>query len=412
MAITVQRTEYGFSERLLDNLAFAAAKLDLSVVRLERDSIIEGAMRHTGLTDLGDDRVVEGLDRVIDNVKFGYSHFGRALMRKLMLEAVTNRLLVTDYVKRHPDVLDVKVEKPIFVLGFPRTGTTLLQNLLPLHESRRPLQFWELYKPIPVIEGDPERDRATRKARIGRILSIANFFNPEMKAIHEVRPDTPEECWPLFTNCLRVFNYDLAFGLTEYGDWLLETDMDWAYQEYRTMLQILLHQWPAKQLVLKCPEHLWFLDSLLKAFPDACVVQTHRDPLACIASYCSMVSLNHRNFFGSFDPVTIGQQITKRFHLGVQRAYEVRQAHPNPDQFYDVRFHELVRDQAAGVQAITEHFGLPNVAEGEVDRWLSSAREDKRGAHKYSAELFGLEKGPVYERYSRYIDWAGVHVAA
>jgi len=411
MPVTVERTEYGLSEHAVNALVGGVSALGFPVTRLDADSILRAATRRCGLHDLGDERYLQGLHKVIDDAKGRFTHFGDALMRKLLIEAAVNRLKVEDYIKRHPEVLEVKVERPLFVLGFPRTGTTLLQNLLPQHPSRRALPFWEMYNPAP---GDTtrERDRERKRKHLGRVLDIAHFFGPEMRAIHDVRPDTPEECWQLFTNTCRVLNYDLVFGLTNYGDWLLDSDMTWAYREYRRSLQMLLHQWPAEQLVLKCPEHLWFLDALLDVFPDACVVQTHRDPMACIASYCSMVSINRRMFYGHIDHTTIGEQITRRFHMGVQRAYQVRSAHPRPHQFYDVRFHDLVSSPTAGVRGITEHFGLPHVSDEAVQTWLRSNRKDKRGAHKYTAEMYGLKRGRVYERYSNYIDWAGVNVAA
>ena len=126
-----------------------------------------------------------------------------------------------------------------------------------------------------------------------------------MGAVHEIRADSVEECWPLFSPTFAVLNYDLQSGFEDFGRWLLEHDMSGPYREYRRELQLLAHHRSTGNFVLKCPEHLWFLDALFEVFPDACVVWTHRDPLDSVASYSSLMSLNRRMIYGRFDPVEI-----------------------------------------------------------------------------------------------------------
>ena len=182
--------------------------------------------------------------------------------------------------------------------------------------------------------------------------------------------------------------------------------MDGPYREYREQLQLISGTRPGVDFVLKCPEHLWFLDSLLKTFPDACVVWTHRDPVASVASYCSLISLNQRMLYGRFEPLPIGKHITQRFEQGVRRAMAARDQYGKPGQFFDVSFHELVQDPIAMVHKIYAHFDMtvPDGMDAAMETWLSSGRSDKRGKHHYSAERYGLDVETVHAQYADYIE--------
>lgn len=403
-AVTVASDTYGLPERLLNAVAGQSLNLDLPITRLDVDSILASAKRSTGLDDWGDDRFIEvmrELVRLLDQAAI--TPLARAFCRSIFIKSVVNRLTAEAWFAANPEAEDIKIERPLFVVGFPRTGTTVLQNLLSLPEGRRALQFWELTAPVPRY-ADPAVDARRRIAATNRMLSMAYFMAPEMAAVHEVRAQTPEECWGLMANTCAVLNYDFQSGITAFGDFLMSNDMTWAYQEFRRMLKMLLHQRPAKQLVLKCPEHLWFLDALLEVFPDACVVWPHRDPFGAVASYCSMMSMPRRVYYGRVDPSTMGAYVTERFHVGIERALAVRDR-VGSDSFLDMRFVDIVKDQAAAVRSIHEHFGLEHP--GNMDRlvadWLGSRRADKRGAHVYDAARFGLSKEAVHERYADYI---------
>jgi hypothetical protein len=200
-----------------------------------------------------------------------------------------------------------------------------------------------------------------------------------------------------------ALNLDISSGLRRYGTWLLDQDMTWPYREYRERLQMLLHRNPARQLVLKCPEHLWFLDSLLEVFPDACIVWTHRAPMACIASYCSMVSLNLRTVFGGYDGAEVGAHITKRFHQGVTRAMAVRDR-VGSDRFFDADFAELVADPLAMVERINAHFGLDSSPEGRaaMESYMETERKDARGKHRYDAARYGLDPAVIDATFADY----------
>ena len=406
----MQVLQHRLLERLASGACAVSEALHLPFTRLDVDHILNGAKRSTGLSDWGDERFIDGLKqtlKVIDEPE--YTPLARAFISTVCGRIVVNRLKIEQWFKDHPEALDIPIEKPVFVLGFPRTGTTVLQNMLEQPPERRAPQFWELTSPVP-WHADLERDRRSRIKRIESDLYWAYKFAPEMAEVHEVRATTAEECWPLLSNTMSVVNFDICHGLKPYGEWLMGQDMDWAYAEYRRMLQMLLWRIPARQLVLKCPEHLWFIDSILKVFPDACIVWTHRAPFDCIASYSSMISLSRRTLQGRIVPLEIGPHIADRFNTGVTRAMAARAAHGDESRFFDVPFTELVQDRIGMVHRIEEHFGLAQTDRALLQGWLDSERSDARGRHRYDAAMWGLEPEAINARFKDYIDRFDIEV--
>ncbi|MFT6142182.1 MAG: hypothetical protein ACJATT_000577 [Myxococcota bacterium] len=404
---TVSQDSIGPVVKALDVGIGALKALGVERTRLTEDAILGRAMRETGLSDFGDSRFRIPMRRILGMIekRNGLNNMASVTFNHAMTQAAANRLRLVAYQKAHPDVHDVKVERPVFVLGFPRTGTTALQNLLASDPRRRGLEFWEICNPLPSGASSSADDkRRVRKTK--RDLDIAYRVAPEMEVVHWIDAHTIEECWPLFANSFSVMNWDLQTGISEWGDFLSnDWDMRWAYGEYKQYLQALLHQRPTQNLVLKCPEHLWFLDELLETFPDAAIVWSHRDPYKSIASYCSLISLQWRTLYGKIDTKGLGAHITKRFHQGVEAAMDAR-SRANPKQFFDVRFSKFIQDPAAMVSRILTHFDLPNdtLTEAGMNAWMNNKRADARGKHQYDPDHYGLDASKIRGRYQSYID--------
>lgn len=402
---TVQNDASRAGVRVLEALASGLLRAGLPLGNLEVPSILAAARRRTGLTDWGDDGFRVPMSRLLEEADAAeITALARIMLRQGAITAVANRLRLHAFVARNPEVLSIPIEKPLFILGFPRTGTTLLQNLLTLDEGERALQFWELIAPVPTHE-DLERSRRRRMGSARAILAMAYFVAPEQRVIHEIRADSPEECWPLFQNRFSALNNDLATGFTGFGDWLLAQDMVPAYRDYRLHLQVLAHQQRTHRFVLKCPEHLWFLDALLRVFPDAGIVWTHRDPVDSVASYCSLVSLQMRNFYGKVDRERLGAHVARRFQQGVERAMAARARHPEA-RVYDVDFHTLVADPPETVRRIKEWHGMEHDAasDARVGAWVGEEREDGKGSHVYGTARYGLDADDLRRRFAPYIE--------
>lgn len=409
-AITVKAESYGLPEKLINAIATVSYELGLPLTNMSPDHVLDAVAKEMGSREWGDERFIEIYRYLWAQIdRSAMTPMARAFIRVVCKKAIINRVKTERWLKEHPEVLDQPVDRPTFVVGFPRTGTTVLHNLLPLHPTRRALKFWELTAPVPAF-ADPVEDERRRKRNIDRVLKMAFLVAPEQENIHAVRADTPEECWSLFANSFAVLNFEFQWGLGNFGPgYLYERDMVWAYKEYRRYLQMLLHQRPADRLILKCPEHLWFLDALLDVFPDGNIVWTHRDPFECIASYCSLISMNRRVYYGKFNPPELGPYITDRFFEGVTRAMAVRDR-VGDDRFMDVQFTELVQDQNTAVRNICRRFDLAWDEQGstEIDAWLAEARGDKRGRHKYDAERYGLDAARIDELFAPYVERFGI----
>jgi hypothetical protein len=389
--------------RILNALIGLLQLLGITPKRVDPDVIEKKAIRATGLTDLGDGMHRTGMEALVKSVDDEpMTDFGILSSTGFGVAGLTNRLRMVDYFKKHPEVADINIEKPVFIVGFPRTGTTLLQNLLHLSEDRRALPFWELTNPIPVSD-NPEKDIEKRQRRAKLHLSVANFVVPEMKFIHEVRHDSLEECWSLFIPQFTVQNWEMTNKWPDYGRFIGQHDMKAAYQEYKKYLQVITHRVPKKKLILKCPDHLWHLDALLDVFPDACIVWTHRDPSKSIPSYCSLASLNWRLLYGQFEPKELGPYIENRFEVGIERALAVR-AKVGEARFLDINFRTLLNEPVAAVNKITRYFDLLPVDEGKMEAYLNRDRPDNRGKHTYTADHYGLDSEAIKVRFKTYID--------
>lgn len=410
MARRVRDNAYGFGMRVLNTLIGWLQPFGLTPKKLDADAITKKAQRRTGLTDLGTGMHREGMDALVSAVnKAPVTDFAKFSSTGFGVDGLTNRLRMVDHFKKHPEVNDVKIERPVFIVGFPRTGTTLLQNLMHLSEDRRALEFWELTNPVP-LDDDPEKDVRKRQRITKMRLAVANFVVPEMKFIHEVRHDSLEECWSLFIPQFVIPNYEMTSRWPDYGQWMLQHDLRPAYEEYKKFLKIIVSRVPNKRLILKCPDHLWHLDALLDVFPDACIVWTHRDPGRSIPSYCSLASLNWRLLYGEFDPKELGPYIEERFMVGIQRALKVREK-VGEDRFFDINFKTLLEDPIKGVNSITDHFNLTPISEEKMQAYLDRDRPDNRGKHKYSDDHYGLDANEIREFYRDYIERFNISVS-
>jgi len=272
---TVHNLKYRPAVALLNYVLGVLQFLRLSPV-VDADGMIEEVKKQTGLKRYSDPEVEERLRESIRCVnKTGLTPLGKMATRGMYVKAIWGRMGLEHYVSKLPEVKNIQIKRPIFILGFPRTGTTLLQNMFSLTSKQTALRMFEVTQPVP-LHDDPVADARSRMADCAMILHLSYFVAPEMREIHELHADSKEECWPLFLGSAAAFTSDLMMGNKEYGDHLLKADMTGPYRQYKEAMQVSAHRRPTEQFVMKCPEHLWFLDALLKVFPDACIVWTHR----------------------------------------------------------------------------------------------------------------------------------------
>lgn len=397
--------------KLITSMIKIEKKSCLGLWELNKEDIIEKVTEKTGLTDLGNKNYLETLDKFLKNAEnIELTPLAQYFLNFIGRKTATNRLHIEEYIKQHPEVTDVEIKKPIFIAGFPRTGTTLLQNTLSAGAGYRALHLWELATPYPLHQ-NPSIDKRKRISKVQLPLTLFRLRLPDFTTVHDVRVDSKEECWMLLANTLTVLHLDLGTGLTKWNTWLQKTDRTWAYEEYKRMLQIQAHIRPTQQFVLKCPTHLWNLPYLLKIFPDAHIVWTHRNPINSISSISSIAALARKFFFDEFDEKQIGTMVQTRNKEIITEVMKFRdKAGDTP--FYDMNFESLVKDIPGSISVIRNHFDLPNTKKHQqaVQDFLNQPRDDKPGKHKYSPQQFGLQPSDIIEDFKVYIDRFNIKV--
>lgn len=327
------------------------------------------------------------------------SLFGALVIRGQFERSLTNALGFEHLIAHHPEILNERITRPLFVLGLARTGTTLLQRLLCLHSGARYLPFWEAYTLVPKRLGPHKGGRDGRLAQARRSLALLKWVGPEFEKIHPIEAEDPEECYHLFRNHFLVPpGFDFARA-PSYWEWFGPEEHADTYRMHKRQLQCL--QWLDRRQhwVLKCPIHLSGLRYLLDVYPDARIVYTHRDPEKIIASLCSLVAVTWSMTSDEVDLREVGE-----FALDMaQRCQAAGRAalHTVPrDQIMHVEYDELVADPVAAALAVCARFGYPADPglEDRMAQWLKAHPSDKHGKHRYRLSDFGLTEEDVRRR--------------
>jgi pimeloyl-ACP methyl ester carboxylesterase len=381
----------------------------LPLAELSESSVVRAAEEKTGLSDWGDQRFRVPLQILLESYDADNLTFvGRVIARQMIINLLSNRLRVIDDHARDPAIAAGAVERPLFVVGLPRTGTTLLFNLLAQDPGARPLLYWETMQPSP--PPDPTRDDDPRIARAERVVGAMYSALPALRSIHDIQPRGPEECLGLLMNT--IVTPFFVGPIPAYRDWLRSVDgdeMKRVYAEYQQQLQVLQLHDRRDHWVLKCPSHLFGLDALLATFPDAAVVQTHRDPVAAIPSMASLSAALDSLEYAVVDREEVGRRTVEKFELVMERSLRVRREAAGA-RFFDVAYNELVRDPASVVREIYGHFEYEysETMAGAVRTYLAASRQHRHGVHRYSLEDFALERAALQERFAPYCDYFDV----
>lgn len=374
-------------------------KAGLPPARLDEQSLCRAACRKTGLADLGDDQFRFGLrqqieaSQLIERCRF----VGRKILRVALLKTLCNRLLIEQQIKEHPEILQLPVPRPIVIAALPRTGTTLLQNLLAQDPAGRALLLWETLSPAaPRTENGGARLR-----QLDRLLRLVDLVIPAFRSVHALLTAGPAECGRLFRH---------SFVLPGLGEVLhgpgQETPADilqWAYRQYYRQLQLLQWKRPASgHWVLKWPGHLYSLEILLETLPGAVIVQTHRDPCRVISSVGQLAASFAFPLSGERwrslprDLMTFGARV-------VARAMEARQRIP-ASRVFDVGYQRLVADPLAVVREIYDYFGYCYTPEFDrrAKQWLAEHPKPERAKRYHDLGQFGIDPQTVQAAFSRY----------
>ncbi|MDY6811341.1 MAG: sulfotransferase [Actinomycetota bacterium] len=375
----------------------------LSVVDLSADALRRRAAKATGLPWTCEPQADEALDvlcaSIIEEAKL--SLFGSLVIRARMHGILCTRLRVAELIRTHPEIADTPIEPPIVIAGLQRSGTTMLHRLIAADPEVRAVGSWEVIHPLPRKHEKPGAP-TIRVAQTTMAEWTLRYLNPQFFAIHAVEADGPEEDVLLQEYSLLSQVPEAMLDVPAYATWLRRQDMHASYAYLRLLLQILHLQNPRARWVLKTPAHLEHLDVLLDVFPDALIVQTHRDPVRTTASFSSMLAHGHSMFSDHVDAHAVARHWLELNGSMVDRALDVRARHP--DRFVDVRYDDLVDDPLAVVEKIyaAAGFDLTGLVREEMERHRAGHAQHAHGVHTYDLADFGLTVTEVESVYARY----------
>lgn len=381
-------------------------------VPLDARSLINAARRRTKLDDFGGDAFHEPLRRLIDSVEQDarLSFVGRLAAREDLIRLLINRLKLQRDRARYPEIAGERIRRPIFITGLPRTGSTLLHGLLAQDPPNRVPLNWETMHPSPppqraTYDNNPQADLAERQIKWFHRLA------PEFRKIHPVGARLPEECVIILSHSLLSFQFSTSYYVPAFQEWLDHQDLTQAYRCHQAFLQQLQWRCGGERWVLKAPSHLPGLAALGAVYPDACIVMTHRDPLAVVPSVASLHVVLRRTFSEVVDARSVGPEVSRMLAGDIERGLRARDAGCLPaDRFVDIWYADILRDPIATVRKIYAAFALSlsHTAERRMQRFLAENPQDKHGAHAYSLPAFGLDEGTERRRYREYCGRFGV----
>ncbi len=361
-----------------------------------------------GLNDFGDASFRDGLGMLCKALatEAKLSEMGASILRQKILGQLINRLRVEDYFAGYPEISREEVAPPLVIVGLPRTGTTKLHRLLSRDPRFYWMAFWESQFPVPFPSETLEKPETRIKEARG-IVDLMTQAMPKLMAIHPMAAEEADEEVMLMEHSF-LSAFDAYANIPSYVAWLDQQSQAPAYQYLRRMLQFL--QWQKRRRgivgerwVLKTPHHLLRMDTLLRAFPGARVVQTHRDPVQSIPSIASFIHTLWAIYSNQADPVAAGRSWSERMARALKHTMSVR-SRVAGDVFLDVQFRDTVKEPLTVVRRIYAllEWHLSGDAQDSMYRWLAEDAMTHQGGHEYSPEQFGLTEDQLKQDFAEY----------
>jgi hypothetical protein len=371
------------------------------------------ATKQTGLSDFGSPSYKQGFDRLIAslNEEARLTPLGRLIAQEEVLTALKNRVQLVAHHQQFPEIGAAPIIRPIIMIGMGRSGTTILHELFALDPNNRVPATWEADMPFPPPEKatygtDP------RIAQVQRRLDRTDHIIPNFKSIHRMGAELPQECVRFTTGEFASLIFGIPYDVPSFSDWVIKkADMAPTYDYHRRFLQLLQWRCPAERWVLKSPGHLWCLEEMLAAYPDARFVQTHRDPLKTTCSLSSLITNLRAMGSNHVDPAAIAKQWTQWNALALNESVRVRREGLIADnQIIDISFYKFMDAPLEQIQSIYDFFGIELSANTRqrMQDYLNIHTAEQHGAHQYDFSDFGLDLSEERERFKTYQEYFDV----
>ena len=376
---------------------------------LDPAALMAQAERVSGLSRWGADRTFEvGLGRLVDAVEaLPFAAALREAVAAQVTQLLVTRLQLAEDARQQPGMLHAEIRRPLIVAGLPRTGTTWLYELLALDPAVRAPLTWEAAAPCPA----PEAATFTSDPRIRQIQAGFDAMLravPELATMHPFGATVPAECNAIMQLHFASSNFWASYDVPDYLRWLTEAPAPGAMNTHRRVLQQLQWKGPKGRWVLKSPPYLLMLEDLLAAYPDACLVQTHREPAKMVASLANMIRALRRARYPDIaellEPASVARSVLYHFGAALQRGVASREDPGVEARFLDIAYRDLVRDPVGTVRRIYDRFELPWPAafEDRLRSHIGKARSAGHGKHKYNPAEFGVDTLGLPDQFPEY----------
>ena len=380
------------------------SRAGLRIGSLDEEKLLAAARREANSVDFGTNEYVEPMRELLSALERDarLNFVGRFAVRSQIVTLLANRARMQEWWTKHPEILATPIVAPWFVVGLPRSGTTLLQHLLACDPANRSLRFWEATHPAP----PPDRATYSSDPRIAaarRAQRVLDYVAPDANAIHPVGAEAPTECVSLLAHSFASLEFGVINHVPSHVEWCLAADLKPHYQYLREQLQLLQWRCSATRWALKSPAHLMALDALFDTFPDARVVWLHRDPVTAVTSHCSLVAVLRAIGTNHVDPHSIGREWPLTWERVLERALTSR-SRLGDARFIDVRYDDLLADSVGTIRDLYRRLGavLEPSVETQVREYLGSHPQRASGTHDYSPADFGLDVNALRDRFSAY----------
>jgi hypothetical protein len=377
--------------RALNWTGAQVARFGPELPSLAPSSVTSAAAKMAGSDDFGSGSYKEPLEVYLraceDEAEL--TTFGRLLISKMLAGALANRIALQRWAKEHPEVREGRIERPWIIVGLPRTGTSLLSILLGLDPVARPLLQWEAAHPVPPATLE-EAAEDPRIARTAKDLDGLMKLNPPLKAMHPFGATLAEECVAIFMYDVRALALEIQAHVPSYARWLEQADMTSAYAQHRLTLQTLQSRQPTERWILKTPNHLWHLDAMLSAYPDARVIWTHRDPGPVVTSLASLANAGQRVLTSRRDPRPTAEEWKRKCAFALSSAMSFDE---QADESWcrHIHYDALITDPVRTVRALYADFGeeVGSLHARRMLAFLEDRPQDLFGRHRYDPADFG-----------------------
>jgi hypothetical protein len=381
-----------------------------AAIRLNPDKLRASAIETTGFADWGEGDFSEALERLCRSAvdEAGLTEQGLESFAGRIDKALTTRLLLIADRARFPEIAQQEIKAPLIVAGLPRSGTTILHALLAQDPAVRSPQKWEVDEPSP----PPRAESYTTDPRIAKSQAGIDALPDKFKAMHAMGATLPDECNSVMMMAFLSPNFGASASIPSYMRWLVgEADMTPAFAIHRAMLQNLQAFAPGQNWVLKAPPYLWWIDDLFRAYPDARLVITHRDPSEVIPSNSSLIAFL-QSLSAPVDPLAVGQEQAEIWGLGIDRLLVARAAGQHNDRIMDSQYQDFIADPMQVVRSVYARFNIPltDTAVAAMGRFMAENQQGKHGKHEYEAEDYGLNRAALRERFANYIQTFSIPV--